>query len=136
MSEKISIIILVVIFIIFVFPRFFLYTPSGDISNFYNKEISNYSSISKLLESLYKSSILPYSKVLWHYNLVLSLFCSFLFLYIFNILTSRNLIICVLLFFVIIEIPNRFISSHYNSINANYSTSLYSILKDRLNYIK
>lgn len=136
MSEKISIIILVVIFIIFVFPRFFLYTPSGDINNFYNKEISNYSSISKLLESLYKSSILPYSKVLWHYNLVLSLFCSFLFLYIFNILTSRNLIICVFLFFVIIEIPNRFISAHYNSINANYSTSLYSILKDRLNYIK
>ena len=128
------VLVLSVILVVIVVPRFHFYTPEGDITNFYKKDIDRKYSDEKLLDKLYRLCIYDYCKVRWHYTFLLSLISSIFVLYLINSFSLRNLIILTLAFFIVIEVPNRLENGHIKSKTANKATLIYSTLMERKKY--
>ena len=120
------------IIVIIIIPRFFFYTPHGDIDNFYAEKISCKKSDKELVETLYELSIYDYCKVRWHYTFLLSLAASILILYLVNCVSLANIIIATVVFFIAIEIPGRLENGHIKNATANKASIIYGVLLDRL----
>lgn len=126
------VLIMSVLLVLIVIPRFYFYTPHGDINNFYHEKINHKMSQYELVEELYELCIFDYCKVRWHYTFTLSLFSSILVLYLLNCFNLRNVIILTLAFFIVIEVPNRLENGHIKNSTANKATLLFGALSDRL----
>ena len=127
------VLLLAIVLVLVVVPRFLFYTPEGDINNFYSKDIKREYSDEKLLNKLYRLSIYDYCKVRWHYIFILSLVSAIFILYLIDSFSLRNLIILALAFFIVIEVPTRLENGHIKSKTANKATLIYSTLMERHN---
>lgn len=121
-----------IIIVIIVIPRFYFYTPHGDIKNFYKEKINKVSN-EKLLETLYELSIYDYCKVRWHYTFLLSLVVGIFLLYLIDSVSLKNIIIATLLLFIAIEIPGRLENGHIKNATVNKASIVYGTLNDRIN---
>ena len=126
------VLVISIIIVLIIIPRFHFYTPDGDISNYYEEKMDCNKSDIDLIESLYGLCIYDYCKVRWHYTFLLSLVASIFGLYLINCVNLRNIIILTLLFFIAIELPGRLESGHIKSTTANKATIIYGALSDRL----
>lgn len=121
------------VIVVIIIPRFFFYTPHGDIDNFYAEKIeTNKVSNEELLETLYELSIYDYCKVRWHYTFLLSLVAAIFTLYLIDCVSLKGIIITTLTFFIAIEIPGRLENSHIKNTTANKASIIYGALSDRL----
>lgn len=125
------ILFLTILLIIFVVPRFYLYTSEGDIENFYAKDLNRDKSYNKLLEKLYKLSLYDYCKVRWHYLFLLSILASLFVIFLIDSVSLKNFIIVGLIFFLVLTVPTSVDTSHFKSKIANEATLIYSTLKER-----
>ncbi len=120
------------IIVIIIIPRFFFYTPHGDINNFYAEKVSCKKSDEELIETLYELSVYDYCKVRWHYTFLLSLTASIIILYLINCVSLANIIIATVILFIAIEIPGRLENGHIKNATANKASIVYGVLLDRL----
>lgn len=126
------VLIVSVLIVVIIIPRFHFYTPHGDIDNFYTEKIDTKVSNLELAETLYELSIYDYCKVRWHYTFLLSLVGAVFTLYLINCVTLANIIIATLAFFIVIEIPGRLESGHIKSATANKASIVFGALSERL----
>lgn len=118
--------------VLIIIPRFYFYTPHGDIKNYYNKKLDCETSDMDLIETLYELCIYDYCKVRWHYTFLLSIVSAIFILYLVGAVNLRNIIIVTLAFFIAIEIPGRVENGHIRSATANKASIIYGALTDRL----
>ena len=130
------ILIVSVIIVLIIIPRFFFYTPRGDIDNYYTEKLDEKMDTSELIEALYELCIYDYCKVRWHYTFLLSLTASIFLLYIIDSFNLQNIIIATLLFFVALELPGRLENGHIKSTTTNKATIIFGALSDRSNKMK
>lgn len=122
-------VIIIVLLIIFITPRFFIYSPSGDVRIFFKDDLDYNATEDEMVERLYTLAIYPYTHVQWHYTAILSILAAFILLYAVGALNIRNFIIAVLIFFLIIDVPYRTINAHNTSLLANEATQIYGALR-------
>ena len=125
------VLIISLLIVVIVIPRFYFYTPRGDIENYHTEKLDNKMSNMDLIEAMYELSIYDYCKVRWHYTFLLSLVAAVFVLYIVDAFNLKNVIITTLVFFMVIEIPNRLENGHIKSTTTNKSTIIYGALSDR-----
>lgn len=122
------VLILSVVLVVVIIPRFYFYTPEGDIKNYHPSDVKSCDQ-KKMLKQLYELSLYDYCQVRWHYTFVLSLVSSIFLTYVINAISLANIIISTLIFFIALEIPSKLEHAHTYSSRANKATQLYTLLK-------
>ena len=122
------VLILSVLLVIIVIPRFYFYTPEGDIKNYHPSDIKSRNK-DKLLKDLYELSLYDYCQVRWHYTFLLSLVSSIFLMYLVEAVSLANIIVGTIVFFIALEIPIKLERSHIHSSRANKATQLYTMLR-------
>ena len=126
------VLIISVILVLIIIPRFYFYTPRGDIYNYYAEKLDCEMTDIELIEALYELTIYDYCKVRWHYTFLLSLVAAIFIMYLIDCVSLRNIIIGTLIFFIVIELPGRLENGHLKSTTSNKATIIYGALSDRL----
>lgn len=126
------VLIISLIIVLIIIPRFHFYTPRGDIDNYYEDRLDYRMDNMDLIEALYELCIYDYCKVRWHYTFLLSFVVSVFLLYIIDAINLANVIIGTLIIFVAMELPGRLENGHIKSTTTNKATMIYGALNDRL----